>query len=99
EILNNLLTSVDAVEELEYINGRYFIIIHNTEGTHLYSDASQLRPLVYHRSSKVLASHDVMLKDLLSDYGVHLERRSKFNHNELTSLDSMIFSNSIPVSR
>lgn len=83
EILNNLLTSVDAVEELEYINGRYFVVIHNTGGTQLYSDASQLRPLVYYAASKVLASHDAMIRDLLSDHGIHLDRRSKFNHNEL----------------
>src|SRR5699024_111052 len=83
EILENLLTGVDVAEELEYINGRYFVIIHNTAGTYLYSDASQLRPLVYHASSKVLASHDAMIQDLMVDNGVHLDRRSEFNHNEL----------------
>jgi len=83
EILENLLTIVDVTEELEYINGRYFIIIHNTDGTCLYSDASQLRPLVYHIESKVLASHDAMIQDLLVDHDINLERISGFNHNEL----------------
>lgn len=83
EILENLIATSDVVEELEYINGRYFVILQKNNTIILYSDASQLKPLVYHSESKVLASHDGMIQDILLDNGYKLERRSEFNHNEL----------------
>lgn len=83
DILESLLSTEDVVEDLEYINGRYFTIIQVGGKTQLYSDASQLKPLVYHSESKVLASHDGMIQDLMQGQGIILDRRSEFNHNEL----------------
>lgn len=83
EILKKLLSSSDMVEELEYLNGRYFVITQKNDKTEVYSDASQLRPLVYHSETKVLASHDGIIQGMLLDHGIQLDRRSEFNHNEL----------------
>lgn len=65
EILKNIILAEDTAEELDYINGRYNILIQKEDTVELYSDASQLQPLVYHHESKALASHDLLLYNIL----------------------------------
>ena len=78
-----LYASDDIVEELDYINGRYFIIISAAGKTRLFSDASQLQPLVYHKESGLLSSHDALLASILESIGHLLTRRPEENHSEL----------------
>ncbi|WP_020006172.1 hypothetical protein [Salinicoccus albus] len=83
QVLENLYETDDVPRELEYINGRYFVIIHKNGMTRVYSDASQLRPLVYHQDSRIIASHDELISSVLKNNGYQLHKRSEFNHNEL----------------
>lgn len=84
EILNSLLSSNNIIDELDYINGRYLIIRQHGSNTELFSDASQLQPLAYHRDSGVLASHDKLLAEFLkeNDYMIK-QREDKLHHTEL----------------
>ena len=83
DILKSLLQAENIAEELEYLNGRYFIIINNDSKLMLYSDASQLQPLVYHEESKTLASHDHMLSLYLSKLGIKTAKYDNKRHTEL----------------
>src|SRR5699024_8895959 len=82
DIINNLLDSDNIYNELDYLNGRFNIILKNGKDYKIYSDASQLRPLVYHTDSKSLASHDEVLKLVLEDNGYQFTKRPFSNHNE-----------------
>ena len=84
-ILENLLSQNDIVSELDYINGRYIIFRHKDEKLELYSDASQLQPLVYHKKSRSLASHDKLLANLLRDNEAEIKQREDLSHH--TELD------------
>src|SRR5699024_1743760 len=75
DIIRNLMINGNLVEELEYINGRYILILDEGLDVTLYSDASQLQPMVYHKKSKTLSSHDNLLNSVLSSNGIILERR------------------------
>lgn len=81
-IIYNLVEAEDFYDELSYLNGRYNILIQTENGCYIYSDASQLRPLVYHMESKSLASHDEVLKLVLEKQGYKFAKRPLSNHNE-----------------
>lgn len=82
DILKALLKSSDIVEDLEYINGRYFMILISGSDIKIYSDASQLKPLVFNKETKTLSSHDLLLSYLLEDNNIELSRRPLEVHNE-----------------
>src|SRR5699024_3169497 len=86
----NIIQAEDKTEELEYVNGRYNLIIRNDNGFELYSDASQLQPLVYHKESKTLASHDLLLYEALRTNGV--QNMEKVSERQ-TELDFTRFEN------
>ena len=83
DILLDILNTDNLEEELDFINGRYNFIIQINSTVKIYSDASQLRPLVYHEESKTLASHDSLLKEILAVYEIEVEQRSPGFHTEL----------------
>lgn len=83
DVIRNLMINDNLVEELEYINGRYILILDKGMGVTLYSDASQLQPMVYHKGSKTLSSHDNLLNSVLSSTGIMLSRRPEKVHTEL----------------
>lgn len=85
EILLSLLKADEIVEELEYINGRYVIVKQHGKNTGLYSDASQLQPLSYHKESGTLASHDRLLAEFLDSKGHEINQREDMLHH--TELD------------
>lgn len=85
EILTNLLKTDEIVEELEYINGRYVIVKQYSEKIELYSDASQLQPLTYHKESGILASHDRLLAEFLESNSYKVKQREDMLHH--TELD------------
>src|SRR5699024_4738890 len=90
EVLKHIIQAEDKSEELEYVNGRYNLIIRNDNGFELYSDASQLQPLVYHKESKTLASHDLLLYEALRTNGV--QNMEKVSERQ-TELDFTRFEN------
>lgn len=83
DILNSLLKSNKVVDDLEYISGRYIVIIQKDKELTVYSDASQLRPLVYHKDSMTLASHDNLLALFLKGNNFEVIRRPSEVYNEL----------------
>lgn len=83
DILTDLLNSEKLEEDLDYINGRYNFIIQRELETKIYSDASQLKPLVYHAESKTLASHDSLMMEVLDAFNIKLTQRYPGFHTEL----------------
>lgn len=83
DILKNLLTTNNIHTELDYINGRYNLIIYDGNNHFIYSDASQLRPLVYHSNSKTLSSHDSLIQLVLEKHNFTISQRSNNKHTEL----------------
>lgn len=83
EILRELLLSDSLEEDLDYINGRYNFVIRRGIEYQIFSDASQLRPLIYHKNTRMLASHDSLLNEVLLKYDINLERRNSGFHTEL----------------
>ncbi|MFD2830013.1 hypothetical protein [Corticicoccus populi] len=82
-ILRDLLISTDIYNELDYLNGRYNLIVFDGEYHSIYSDASQLRPLVYHPDSKTLGSHDSLVQLVLENHNFIFNKRSNRKHTEL----------------
>src|SRR5699024_10965660 len=69
EILSNLLNSADIDRDLDYINGRYVLIINDKETTTVYTDASALLPINYSSDKSLIASHDILIKEVLEHNG------------------------------
>lgn len=82
-ILKNILESDNRYEELEFLNGRYNILIHDSNSTFVYSDASQLKPLFYNSQSELLSSHDELIKTILTYLDSDITRRPFRNSTEL----------------
>lgn len=82
-ILADLMNSKNIYKELEYINGRYNILYSDGDNHYIYSDASQLRPLVYHEESKSLASHDSLLAFVLTHLGYTINKITEHKRTEL----------------
>lgn len=83
KILSDLLNSDDLEEDLDYINGRYNLIILKNKVTKIFSDASQLKPLVYNKQYRILGSHDSLINMILNEFKIKLEQRSPGFHTEL----------------
>lgn len=83
KVLEGLLDSENIHDDLDYINGRYNIIIYSDKEHFIYSDASQMRPLVYNKEAKILASHDSLLKDILVSKNIKVNKRDEQRHTEL----------------
>ena len=83
DIMEDLLRSDDFEADLEYINGRFIIIKCSGDSIDVYSDASNLLPMNYHAESRTVASHDMLLAEILSDNGFTLTRRPLEKTNDL----------------
>lgn len=83
DILEMLHKSSTVIEDLEYISGRYIYIKAVSKEMYIYSDASQLQPLVFNRESETLSSHDNLLAEVLKDNNYKVTRRPLEVHNEL----------------
>lgn len=71
EIFKKLLvnfgkSSTEFYDELQYMNGRYTIIIDNDENTYVYTDATGMRPL-YYWNNEIISSHEILLREGLND--------------------------------
>src|SRR5699024_9901793 len=65
DILEMLHKSTQVIEDLEYISGRYIYIKAVNKEMYIYSDASQLQPLVFNKEARILSSHDNLLAEVL----------------------------------
>ena len=65
EILKNLSVSNDIDRELDYINGRYVLIVNKKNAVTVFTDASALLPVNYAKEHKVISSHDILIEELL----------------------------------
>lgn len=82
-VLTSLLMAGNLHEELDYINGRYILILTRSDNHYIYSDALQLRPLVYHKESGSLASHDSLLNNVLKKTKYNISSPSLGKNNSL----------------
>lgn len=83
DILEILHHSDSVIEELEYIAGRYIYIKAVSNEMYVYSDASQLLPLVFNKEAQILSSHDNLLAEILTHNNYKMTRRPLEVHNEL----------------
>lgn len=81
-ILEMLHKSSKVIEDLEYISGRYIYIKAVSKEMYIYSDASQLQPLVFNKEAEILSSHDNLLAEVLKDNNFKVTRRPFEVHNE-----------------
>lgn len=65
DVLSDLLKSEDIVKELEYINGRYTLIVSVGNSINVYTDTSAMLPTHYASKHKILSSHDELIKEVL----------------------------------
>lgn len=55
--------------ELDYINGRYVVIINKNKDLYIYTDASALMPINYCQPEKLVSSHDILIEQVLKHNG------------------------------
>ncbi|WP_031547906.1 hypothetical protein [Salinicoccus luteus] len=80
QILETVLISGDEerYSHLDFLNGRYVLIINTPEGLFLYSDATSLKPVFYSRKLRCVSSHEYILRQLLKQTGEKIEQTSLF---------------------
>lgn len=71
DILENLLSSYKIgldvfLNELEYMNGRFILILSTKKDVVIFTDATSMSPLFHYRN-KIFSSHEVILKDFLKN--------------------------------
>lgn len=61
------------IESLDYIGGRYIIIIDNSNSSSIYTDATGLKPLFYWEN--IFGSHEILLRELVNNnYSVTISK-------------------------
>lgn len=73
EILNNLSVSSDIDRELDYINGRYVLIVNKNDKLAMHTDASALLPINYAANQKVISSHDILIEEILKQNNIDVK--------------------------
>src|SRR5699024_11587978 len=73
EILKSLSVSDDIERELNYINGRYVLIVNKEDSVTVYTDASALLPINYSQNQKVIASHDILIEEILKQNNIEVK--------------------------
>lgn len=69
KIAEKLVQTNNIDNELDYINGRYVVIINKNDNLYTYTDASALMPINYSQTDKVISSHDILIKKILEHNG------------------------------
>src|SRR5699024_6674345 len=72
EILKSLSVSDNIDRELDYINGRYVLLVKREDSVTAYTDASALLPVNYAVNQKVLASHDILAAEVLRQNNIEV---------------------------
>ena len=73
EILENLSVSDDIDRELDYINGRYVLIVNKGNAVTVHTDASALLPINYAEEHKVISSHDLLIEEVLKQNTIEVK--------------------------
>lgn len=73
EIIENLSKATQIEKELDYINGRYILIVNKKNKVTIYTDASALLPINYFEDKTIISSHDVLIYDILRNNNVFIE--------------------------
>ncbi|HLR39472.1 MAG TPA: hypothetical protein VK068_03645, partial [Jeotgalicoccus sp.] len=73
EILEKLFNSSDLDRTLDYINGRYVLLFKSESDFFVYTDASALLPINYNDDKSIVASHDILIKELLNDNNLEVK--------------------------
>lgn len=74
EILQKLSKEENIDQALDYINGRYVLLVNRNEELYVYTDASALLPINYSSNKNIIASHDGIVKDLLIESGTEVNQ-------------------------
>lgn len=70
EISTKLVQANNPDKELDYINGRYVLILNKNSELYVYTDASALLPINYSLNEKVISSHDILIQIILEYNGL-----------------------------
>lgn len=113
EIMKNLSESPEIENDLQYINGRYILIVNKGNSIDVYSDASALLPINYYRDKTIISSHDIIIHNILKHNNIFLgeiqselrgsfdftryEGIYKFNPSLKLNLDKLEFNRYYPV--
>lgn len=82
-ILKELLNSNNFHDDLDFIGGRYILILNTYLNQFIYSDPLQVKPLVYHVESESLSSHDTLLNYVLKEHNYEITKPSGYKNNSL----------------
>lgn len=73
EVIENLSKSSEIENDLQYINGRFILIVNKNNSINIYTDASALLPINYFENKTIISSHDVLIHDVLKDNNISLQ--------------------------
>lgn len=73
EILRNLSVSNNIDRELDYINGRYVLVVNKEGKAEVYTDASALLPVNYAEKQRVISSHDILIEEVLKKNNIEVK--------------------------
>lgn len=60
-----LLGNYQFLDYLDYLNGRYVLILHTESDTYVFNDACGMRSVFFHNRTKIIASHYNLIADAL----------------------------------
>src|SRR5699024_7069039 len=80
-VAKNLLTAYEDknnfLEELDYISGRYILLLDNGDKTEIYTDATGLKPIFYW-DNVIYGSHEVLVREIINaNFEVQINKLSK----------------------
>lgn len=73
DILKSLASAKNIDRELDYINGRYILIVNKNNNVTVYTDASTLLPINYAEKHHVISSHDILIAEVLKANGIDVQ--------------------------
>src|SRR5699024_7712216 len=76
--------SVDEIyQELEYINGRYTIVIREDDEHFISSDGNALKPIFYSEKVGVISSHEYIIRNMTARQEIKLELNTAYKRGFL----------------
>lgn len=87
EEIANMLSEKDSIdeiyEELEFINGRFTIIIQDGANIYISSDAISLKPIFYSETVDVISSHEYIIIEIAREKEISLKLNSAYRRGFL----------------
>ncbi|TVT28884.1 hypothetical protein FO441_00975 [Salinicoccus cyprini] len=79
----------DWYDYMNYLNGRYIIIIFTSNELLIYPDATSMKPIFYNKTHKIVSSHEYIIKEALSQhYNEKIETSSYVRKNAMDWTDT-----------